>query len=175
MNRKEIIIIVVVVLILFILLFTFANQSRENGRRTACASHLSAIGLACRMYSTELKGPFPSDDGVFGFERLRAGGYLENTKMYTCPSTKDEIAENAEITPKNTSYIYIGGADKLTEDSDEFSSVAWDKQGNHSRYGNILTINGWSQGYSGGNWMNNIKRADNKSSSANPASASGKP
>ena len=106
------------------------------------------------MYSQENKECFPPYDGAKGLEMLRAGGYLENVRMYTCPSTTDTMPDNSEITEKNCSYGYRGG---LNEASSVDSAVAWDKPNNHTKYGNVLFADGHAAGFAGTNWMENIK------------------
>lgn len=131
------------------------SQAREKARRISCASDLKGIGFAIRMYSQENKGEFPNKSGAEGFEMLRSGGYLENAKIYTCPSSNTVSTDGEKLAEKNVSYVYIGGH----KESDNGETViAYDKPENHIKYGNILYADGHVKGYTGGNWMENIKK-----------------
>ena len=129
---------------------TTADAEQESKNRQTCINNLKQIGLGTRMYSQEHNERFPSGDGAKGLEELRAGGYLENPKMYTCPSTSDSISVGSEITDDNCSYGYKGG---LTESTSVDTPLAWDKPKNHKDYGNVLFVDGHAQGYSGEEWL----------------------
>ena len=150
---------VLILLIIFLLagiLLPSGPRKTSWGKayRISCISNLKQIGLAIRMYSQENKGEFPPYDGARGLEMLRSGGYLENVKMFTCPSTTDSITDNFEITDQNCSYGYQGG---LNENSPVDTPLAWDKPNNHSRYGNILFCDGHAAGFAGADWLSNLK------------------
>jgi len=158
LNRKlSLLEILVILFLFFILLGMFmppGHGSREKARRINCTNNLKQIGLAIRMYSQDNNEHFPPYDGVKGLEMLRAGGYLENVKMYICPSTTDIIPDNAEITEENCSYHYRGG---FKESDSVDLAIAWDKETNHTKYGNILFLDGHASGYAGANWLDNVK------------------
>ncbi|MFZ2657373.1 MAG: hypothetical protein WAX69_20725 [Victivallales bacterium] len=83
---------------------------REEFRKFSCASNIQSIGLALRMYSQEYKEQFPDRTGAEGLEMLRSGGYLENVKMFTCPSvSRPFLEDNHEITEETTDYVYVVG------------------------------------------------------------------
>lgn len=159
LSRKLSLLEILAILFIFFVLLgmlvpTCHDGSREKARRICCTNNLKQIGLAIRMYSQDNKENFPPYDGAKGLEMLRAGGYLENAKMYTCPSTTNIIPDNTEITEENCSYHYRGG---LNESNSVDTAVAWDKETNHMKYGNILFLDGHAQGYAGANWLENVK------------------
>ncbi|HBC87606.1 MAG TPA: hypothetical protein DCZ94_11675 [Lentisphaeria bacterium] len=152
---EKICIVIIIILLIGILLPSGPRQwSMSKSRRISCTSNLKQIGLAIRMYSQEYKGEFPPYDGAKGLEMLRSGGYLENVKMYTCPSTADTIADNNEITDQNCSYIYRGS---LNENTPSEVAIIWDKRENHTNYGNILFCDGHAEGFMGILWIENTK------------------
>ena len=137
-------------------LFPKLNCERPGARRISCISNLKQIGLAIRMYSQENKEQFPDKSGAEGLEMLRAGGYLENVKIYTCPSTKTVSKDGEKLTEENVSYVYVGGYNIESTPLD--TAIAYDKPNNHKKYGNILFTDGHVQGYAGAKWMDNIKK-----------------
>ena len=148
------------VLLIAFLLFPNLNSERVGARKITCINNLKQIGLAIRMYSQENKGQYPDKNGAEGLEMLRAGGYLENPKIFTCPSTNrfaDRVAKDGEkLTEEYVDYVYIGGYNENTPPN---TAIAYDKPtNNHHKYGNILFADGHVQGYDGANWMDNIKK-----------------
>lgn len=108
------------------------------------------------MYSQDNKGQYPDKNGAEGFEMLRAGGYLEYPKIYTCPSKYTVAKDGEKLTEEHVDYVYIGG---YNENTPPDTAIAYDKPtNNHHKYGNILFADGHVQGYAGAKWMDNIKK-----------------
>jgi prepilin-type processing-associated H-X9-DG protein len=98
---------------------------------------------------------FPPQSGAAGLELLRCNDYLSDYKMFTCPSSAvTPCSSPGGLADANISYVYRGG---LTETDPADSAICWDKPNNHKNYGNILFIDGSVKGFSGVNWMDNIK------------------
>jgi hypothetical protein len=123
-----------------------ATNTKESAQ-IVCEADLKQIGLGLRMYSIEHNEAFPDKNGAEGLEIVRAGGYLENTKTYTCPSTKTVPAKQGanakqgeKLTESNVDYVYLGG---YTEASDVDAIFVWDKDGNHdNKFVNFLRVDG---------------------------------
>lgn len=127
------------------------SQARESARRSVCLSNLKQIGPALRMYSNVYEENFPNNDGRTGLELLASSGFLENTEVYECPSTTDNVANSISISI-SSSYCYARG---LSEASSVDSAIAEDRSSNHEKYGNLLFVDGHVKGYAGSSWSAN--------------------
>jgi len=145
----ELILIIFVVAILGVLASFWISKERQKAKSTNCASSLKGIGFAIRMYSEDFNKEFPNKPGRAGFEMLRSGAYLDNGKMYTCPSTKDKIPDGCDLRSSPVSYMY---ASALNEATSVDSGLARDNNTNHSKYGHVLFVDGYVTGFAGANW-----------------------
>ncbi len=107
---KEVVIVVSLVILLLVLLFSMVQiKTGEKASIVSCTSNLMQIGLALRMYEEDGNKIYPTREGRKGFEMLRSGGYLENTRMYTCPATNDDIPTGTDLSSASVSYMYVPG------------------------------------------------------------------
>jgi prepilin-type processing-associated H-X9-DG protein len=120
------------------------NSAREKARRISCSANLKQIGAAMMQYAGDNDDWYPPYDGAKGLETLRKAGYLTDSVIFICPSTKAEPAKEGEpLTEDNVSYVYKGGY-KNTSGSD--IPIVWDKPENHINYKNTLFSDGHVQG-----------------------------
>lgn len=146
---------IIFIAILSAMLLPALSQAKENARRISCASNLKGIGLALRMYSMDNNEQFPPEDGAAGLEYLRKGGYLENAKIYVCPSCDTVPAAPGEpLTEETVDYVYRGG---LSESDSVDLGLICDKAENHRNYGNILYLDGHVSGFADPSWQDHME------------------
>ena len=128
----------------------------ESAYKIACTNNLKQIGLSLRLYANVYDDQYPPYDGVKGLELLRKEGFLENPKIFTCPSTKLECGKVGEHLKESTvSYVYVGG---LSWNDPADTILAYDKPNNHDKFGNVLFVDGHVKGYAGANWLECAKK-----------------
>jgi prepilin-type processing-associated H-X9-DG protein len=130
-----------------------SHSSMEKARRISCASNLKQIGLSLKQYAMDNDGHFPPCDGEKGLELLVKGEYLNDLKVYICPSS----STRSEWKTLVSDYEYVGG---LKESDSAYTVICYDKCSNHRDFGNALYIDGHVKGYSGKDWLDRAKRRE---------------
>ncbi|HUS57899.1 MAG TPA: DUF1559 domain-containing protein [Planctomycetota bacterium] len=113
MSLVELLVCIAIVTGLGALLMPLLTRTREDARRTVCASNLGQIGLALLMYADANGSFFPIEDQCSNPQRHLVEGlvprYLDNMRVLYCPSA-DEMEEYAQ------SHAYGGpGGDSVID------------------------------------------------------------
>ncbi len=81
----ELLVVITILGILAALLFPAFARVKENGRRTACASHERQLGMAMLQYVSDNNERFPYQNGFPGAKWVsQSYPYVRNVQIYQC-------------------------------------------------------------------------------------------
>ena len=132
----ELLVVMAVIALLAGFILPSFGKAREQGRKTQCMNNLKQIGLGIEMYRVDNEDRYPADLNVLYNTATPSDGYIDNLKVFKCPSTVNAVP----ATPGAGDYTYVGAA--LAPNAPSGSLVAHDDANNHAGGRNELFADG---------------------------------
>lgn len=152
----ELLVVIAIIAILAGMLLPALNESRAKARQTSCMSNLRQTGQALVAYANEYKGYFIPESDENAYSLLYREKFLDNYNVFICASDADLVraTDPNNLTNANISYVFKGG---LTDKDSTDSGISADKLDNHNNFGNVLFLDGHTQGFKGSNWKTSTR------------------
>jgi prepilin-type N-terminal cleavage/methylation domain-containing protein len=131
----ELLVVISIIALLVSILLPSLNQARETAKRVLCLSNLKQMGLGTFQYVGDNKDLLPYQESGLNYVAyylsngkaapirmglLHAGGYIDNPKVFYCPSNKDPsrtVEFYSDPAPWGTlpQYWHSGNPDSLNQ------------------------------------------------------------
>ncbi|MCF6175808.1 MAG: DUF1559 domain-containing protein [Victivallaceae bacterium] len=126
------------------------NAAREKARRISCASNLKQIGLGLSRYAVDNDNAYPTAGEAIWLNKIKTYSGLRDSNISCCPSSNiTPVQKGQPFTQANTSYIYLGSKRISDILRPSYTPIVMDKPGNHTKYINILFVDGHVAGFKG--------------------------
>jgi len=100
----ELMVVIGIIAVLAALLLPVLGKAKERSKRTSCASNLRQVTMASLMYADNDSGGafLPQIDNNDNDYNPFFPSYIDNLKVFTCPSTRNQIRPDVRATNPKT-------------------------------------------------------------------------
>jgi len=134
---SELVVLVLLLAVMAVLLLYTLGcmDKRRKARQLRCITNLNKLQEALCMYGDDNRSYLPDKDNAPGLATLLRLNYINDTRLFVCPGTKDTPAENWQALmadgDRHCSYAYKGAL--YMNDLTPQTIILQDKPGNHRR------------------------------------------
>ena len=100
----ELLVVVAVIGILVAMIVPVFGAAKESAHRKRCLANLKQIGIACALYQQRNSDLLPDRDGYDFLTALYQEGFLEDPRVYLCPSGVAMETGDGVFDPSDCSY-----------------------------------------------------------------------
>ena len=131
----ELLVVIAIISVLMGLIFPALMRGKEKANRAACASNLKQLHTSSMLYEQDGNRMYPfAGDGAAAYEHMQLlvdEGFIDQPKLFICPSSKDLVATVDESTGEFTldadTISYAWAKSKLSSSSKGTKILAADK------------------------------------------------
>jgi len=150
----ELLVVMAIIAILAGFLLPALTSARARARRITCAANIKHTTLALRMYATENGKRFPPGSNAEGLQILLDLQFIDDPRLFVCPSTRTDPAPAGGFDNDYLDYIYRGGEGLTEENCGAETGICSDRiiTPNHFWFGNVAFGDGHVTGFTGEDW-----------------------
>jgi prepilin-type N-terminal cleavage/methylation domain-containing protein len=109
----ELLVVIAIISFLLAIIVPAIGRAKDQSKLIICKVNLRGLALGCLTYASDNASRLPVDDKLHNphaglVKDLSAGGYVQESKIYYCPSEKLEARTYSEdnFSDGNISYFY---------------------------------------------------------------------